>query len=533
MIMAEKEKAKKATPVSCQVITPDETFINPYSNLIMKSDTSEQLEPSEMVSDYLWLPKKYNQYGLKELVSHSAILPQCIKAYGSNIAGFGIGVRYNDEYSDVAEETEEMIAEYNRVTNIVKMLGAEMDTKEILENAIKLREEYGIAYIECIRNLEGNVVQIEYIKNVQSVEMTRPQGDFIEIQQTYGDEVVTRNRQFRKFRQTIAGKTVYFKEFGDTRIMDKHTGEYVKSLPIKDRANELMSFIVGNEDYGEVRWIGQVLPQDGARRAEVLNNNYFINGRHVPLMIVIRGGTLTEESSTRLKNYLAGVRGENAQHGYLILETENDSTQASFTEEKQPEIQIVPLASVLQQDELFQSYQDNARKKAQSAFLLPDLYVGYTTEFNRATAQTAMEVTEQQVFQTERASINWKLNNKLLKSYNFKYCEVYLKAPDITNPDDITKILNITERAGGLTPNQAKELTCKTLGKVSEDYPDEWGGIPLQYLKTSIAPTISSLEGSIEKAENNEDYDIVPILKSVKDALQELIREREDDVPSV
>ena len=144
-----------------------------------------------------------------------------------------------------------------------------------------------------------------------------------------------------------------------------------------------------------------------------------------------------------------------------------------------------------------------------------------------------MEVTEQQVFQTERASINWKLNNKLLKSYNFKYCEVYLKAPDITNPDDITKILNITERAGGLTPNQAKELTCKTLGKVSEDYPDEWGGIPLQYLKTSIAPTISSLEGSIEKAENNEDYDIVPILKSVKDALQELIREREDDVPSV
>ena len=86
--MAEKEKAKKATPVSCQVITPDETFINPYSNLIMKSDTSEQLEPSEMVSDYLWLPKKYNQYGLKELVSHSAILPQCIKAYGSNIAGF-------------------------------------------------------------------------------------------------------------------------------------------------------------------------------------------------------------------------------------------------------------------------------------------------------------------------------------------------------------------------------------------------------------------------------------------------------------
>ena len=36
-----------------------------------------------------------------------------------------------------------------------------------------------------------------------------------------------RKKKFRKFRQNVAGRTVYFKEFGDPRIMDKRTGKYV------------------------------------------------------------------------------------------------------------------------------------------------------------------------------------------------------------------------------------------------------------------------------------------------------------------
>ena len=86
---------------------------------------------------------------------------------------------------------------------------------------------------------------------------------------------------------------------------------------------------------------------------------------------------------------------------------------AGFDVEKQPEVEIKDLANILQKDELFQEYQENSRKKVQSTFLLPDLYVGYTTDFNRATAQTAVEVTEKQVFQPERNSLAWIINNKL------------------------------------------------------------------------------------------------------------------------
>lgn len=44
--------------------------------------------------------------------------------------------------------------------------------------------------------------------------------------------------------------------------------------------------------------------------AEGLNNNYFYNGRHTPLMIMIRNGTLTDDSYSHLKEYMNDIKGE-------------------------------------------------------------------------------------------------------------------------------------------------------------------------------------------------------------------------------
>jgi PBSX family phage portal protein len=354
---------------------------------------------------------------------------------------------------------------------------------------------------------------------------------YVDVDYFYKGNVVKRKKKFRKYRQIVGAKTVYFKEFGDPRVMDKRSGEYQTEgggeIETENEANELIAFSIGSMPYGEVRWIGQVLTVDGSRRAEVLNNNYFRKGRHTPLMILVKGGTLTEESFEKLQLYMNEIEGESGQHSFLVLETDTIETNAAFTDEKQPDIEIKDLAGILQKDELFQEYQENGRKKVQSAFLLPDLYVGYTTDFNRATAQTAMEVTEKQVFQPERESVAWIINNRLLNGYNFKYVEAYLKTPDITNPDDIQKILNITERAGGLTPNTAKEYTYEVLGKDGcEDYPAEWGDIPLVYSKSVVQSADASvtpdemlqLDSQIEKAAK-KDGELLPVLLEIKKAL--------------
>lgn len=456
---------------------------------VKKAESSTQLNREEVYVASDWLNPPLDLLGLAVLVDESTILPQCVRAYRSNIAGFGIDIRYKDDFAD-KDETPEMKAEWDRATEVLDLFSIEQESKEIFEDIIEARETFGCAYLEIIRNLDGDVVQLEFIKDTPSIRKTRLLEPYVDVSYFYKDHSVTRKRKFRKYKQTVGAKTVYYKEFGDPRVMDNRTGNYVEdALELKYQANEVMEFGIGTDPYGKVRWIGQILTVDGARRAEMLNNNYFVNGRHTPLLIMVKGGSLTDESFSKLREYMNDIKGENGQHAFMVLETEASDNRTGFNADNRPEIEVKDLAAILQKDELFQDYLNNNRRKVQSSFQLPDLYVGYTTDFNRATAQTAMEVTEKQVFQPERRSLAWAINNRLLNGYQFRYVETFFREPDITNPDDLYKILTVCNNAGGLTPNKAKAIAYKVLGETSEDFAGEWGDIPLAFSKAQQATT--------------------------------------------
>jgi len=518
---------KKRIGVQARIIKAQAS--EPISKPIKKSDTTTQVTNEDARNSSDWIEPPVIMEGYKKLVAESSILPQCIRAYKNNIPGYGIGIRYKvDE-----EETPEMMAEYTRATEIVELLNIDSDTKEVFEDLIEARETYGIAYLEVIRNLADEVVQIEFIKDTPLMRKTRPLFPFITTEYYYNGKAVPRRKKYRKYRQQVNGVTVYFKEFGDPRIMDNRDGKYLsegETLELQYRANEILEFAIGTEPYGEVRWTGQILGVDGSRSAENLNNNYFKNGRHTPLMIIVKGGTLTDDSFIKLQEYMNGIKGEEGQHAFLILETENADGRSDFDEEKKAEIEVKDLASILQKDELFQEYLDNNRKRVQSAFLLPDLYVGYTTEFNRATAQAAQEVTEDQVFKPERKSLAWAINNKLLNAYQFKYVEAYFLEPDISNPDDMYKLLTVTNNAGGVTPNLAKEIICNALGKQWEAYEGEWADEPIAVAKNKAASNMAGMNGiaaqlsaQIEKAQKkNEPDEIVAVMKEVRKLLKQM-----------
>lgn len=493
------------------------------SRPVAKAEGSVQIDEDEKLHATDWPDPELPLEALGQIVDNSHILPQCIRAYKSNIAGYGIGIRYKD---DDQEETSETLAEWEMLEDVVNLFTMEQDTKEIFEDIIEARERYGIAYCEVIRNRAGEVVQLEFVRETEYMRKSRPLDPFCEVAYLYKGKEVKRKKRFRKYKQSIGGTTVYYKEFGDPRAMDFRSGNYAVSVPYKYRANEIIDFPIGTDTYGKVRWIGQMLGCDGARRAEGLNNNYFIDGRHIPLAIVVRGGTLSKDSMDHLKEYMNGIRGEKGQHSFLLLEAENNETDFDA---KMPEVELKDLAAILQKDELFQEYIDGNRRKVQSAFNLPDLYVGYTTDFNRATAQTAMEVTEKQVFQPERTSLGWVINNRLLNGYNLKYVEAYFMEPDITNPDDLYKILTVAERAGGLPPNKAKQVAYEAMGETADDYDGEWGEIPIavqnQLTQAEAAKNniVAQLNAQIAKAQkNNEADEVVSVMKQVHKLLSEI-----------
>ncbi|WP_293969417.1 phage portal protein [uncultured Ruminococcus sp.] len=514
---------KKQPEVKATIIKADDSPVYP----IRKSDKSEQLDDRESQRAVEWLTPVLDMHGLKELEQQSSILPQCIRAYKNNIAGFGIGVRYKEDI----EETPEMAAEYTRMEEIIELLNFDEDTKEVFEDLVEARETYGIGYLEVIRNIGGEVVQIEFIRDTPTVEKSRQLEPYIDTTFFHKGVEQTRRKKFRRYRQTVGGQTVYFREFGDPRVMNKETGEYAKegeTVELDKQANEIMEFAIGTMPYGEVRWIGQILGVDGSRRAEDLNNNYFKNGRHTPLMIVVKGGTLTEDSFKKLTDYMNGIKGKAGQHAFIVLETEAVDNQAGFDDSQKPDIEIKDLASILQKDELFQEYLDNNRRRVQSSFQLPDLYVGYTTDFNRATAQTAQEVTEKQVFQPERKSLAWAINNRLLNGYNFQYVEAYFKEPDLSNPDDLFKILTVCNNAGGVTPNKAKEVAYTMLGDNFEPFEGEWADTPLVVQKSQQAglPSITAqLEQQINKAAAANDDAVVAVMKEVRSLLLKMSKE--------
>ena len=322
---------KKSPSIGVKIIKAD-TESTPLSVFkdrrpVEKSVKSEQLSRASSVSASEWISHPVDMRGLKELVDDSTILPQCIRAYKNNIAGFGLSVHYVSDYD---EETSEMKKEWTRLEEVINLLNMDIMTKEVFENVIRDRETYGIAYCEVIRDLNGDVAQLEFIIDTPSIDMTYPLEPYMDIEYFYRGKTVRRKKKFRKFRQNIPGKTVYFKEFGDPRTMNKNDGKYLgeedELINFDDQANEIIEFRIGSMPYGEVRWIGQVLTVDGNRRAEVLNNNYFREGRHTPLMVVVKGGTLSEDSFDKLKRYMEDIKGENGQHGFIVLETESNES---------------------------------------------------------------------------------------------------------------------------------------------------------------------------------------------------------------
>lgn len=485
---------------------------------IKKAFVQTAFEKETEHTSSIWL--EHDDFAKKrsQIIDNSSILPQCITAYSRNIAGFGIGVRYKDDYK--GSETAEMKSEYQHVSDIINLFTLEDDTKSVFEQLIKDVESAGIGYIEVIRDNAGLPVEIVNIASVDSVTRSKKL-DAVQYEFNYNGTVITRLKKFRKYRQEVSGKTVYFKEFGDPRVMDNRDGRFLNATEaIEDKfvANEILEFKIDKaKAYGDVRWIGCVHSITGAHYAEDLNLNYFKNGRHTPLAICIENGRLTPKAMTALRDYAGSIRGENAQHAFLLIETEPLKADMAWNTESPPKITLKDLGSVLQKDELFGEYIDNSRRKVQSSFNLPDIYVGHTTDFNRATAFAAMSVTEDQVFKPYRQSLEWLINNKLLNEYSLKYCEAYFKSPDLNDVDDIAKVLNATGPLGGVSANLAKEIVHTLLGKECEDYDFEGADLPLSIAMSSQEKSdiTNQINQQIEKAENDSADDIVPLLKAL------------------
>jgi len=421
-------------------------------------------ESSELFTSVGALEPPYDPLALCMLMEHSNSLRQNVDAYAVNIDGFGHrlepAIDFEDEDADerVAEciylereaarergehpedvpvepSSEEVVARREELKLLARVERARLSSffgyccfdhsfVDLRRRSRQDIETTGNAYWEVLRDARDRVARLVYVPSYtvrllsldkESVEV----GDRVQVSPV-SYEIVSSKRRLRRYVQIQGTDQVFFKSFGDSRVISRKTGavfsdveSLVKADPADGPATELIHFAIHSprSPYGVPRWVGTLLAVLGSRQMEEVNYLYFENKSVPPLALLISGGKLSDASVPRIERFIEeNLKGKDNFHKILILEAEGGGGSGEHARAK---IELKPLTDAQQQDSLFQVYDERNIDKVGAAFRVPRLLRGESRDFNRAVADAQLRFAEDQVFQPERDEFDYLINRRL------------------------------------------------------------------------------------------------------------------------
>lgn len=493
--------ARRAAVMKSFVIGMDDTIV----------ETSRaQDETPKLFESAGGLVPPYNPRVLNDLFENASTLRSNVDAYATNIDANGfhlepsIALEGDDARTIVADAihlerleardrgqivpnlipTEDEITA--RIADVRRRMAIEryrttafFDACTIEESLTSLRrrtrqdlEVTGNAYWEILRDSNGKVAQFSYLP-VATMRLTRQGTDFVDIVVPRRFSPITvvrekRKRRFRKFVQVIEGTTsvVYFKELGDPRVMSSKTGKYYSTdLAMRNEegegvrvATEVYHFRIASSGspYGVPRWIGSLLSVMGTRHAEEVNFLYFENKSVPPMALLVSGGRVSSDSVDRIRSFIdVEIKGKKNFHKVLIIEAESPGESDNNGKVK---IELRPLTQAQQQDALFQKYDERNADKVGIMFRLPRMLRGDVRDFNRSTADAALEFAEMQVFGPERAEFDFTMNRFVLADLDVRFWSFVSNGVQVRDPKAMAEIIAKLTGANVLVAADARAL---------------------------------------------------------------------------
>lgn len=363
-------------------------------------------------------------------------------------------------------------------------------------------EIVGNAYWEVLRNVQGQVSRFVQVPPTH-VRCTSLDEDPVmvadRVRSGLGWEVVRQPKFFRRYVQALGRRLVWFKAFGDPRVVSQSTGKVYADIAEfekcnrdgKDRpATELVHFRIHKtgEAYGVPRWIGNLLAVLGSRAADEVNFGYFDNKAIPPLALLVSGGRLSQDSVDKVETYIRdNIKGRENFHRILVVEADNDETDP-FAPRELPKMKFERLTDAQQGDALFQRYDERNVDKVGSSFRMPRLLRGDVRDFNRATADASLRFADEQVFEPERREFDSWINNLLLPLLDMRMWMFRSLGPQTRDPERVAGIIVELAKVGAVTPNEARELSSDILGRDLGPLNLPWAKQPLQLTLAGFAP---------------------------------------------
>ena len=428
----------------------------------------------------------FNLAMLARLPGENNMLAQCIDAMATNCEGMGHRFEWTGEKSAKGRSIEtdkKAQAELRTARGITERPNEDYTLVELRTRVRKDLEAVGNAYVEVGRDRKNRVTSLYHIP-AQTLRITEKLPEEVKVTVTLprGEAATqTIRKRFRLYVQWVGNKKVWFKEFGDPRVISSKTGlvETAEApVPEEERASEVYHFAFYNPAsvYGVPRWIGQMPSILGSRQAELTNLDFFKENAIPAMAILVSGGALTNETMRTLESHFTAIRGRQSMNRVVVVEAKGDLESADAEGKIPiPKVELKPLVDERQKDGLFGNYVEGSKVNIRSSFRLPPLFVGESEDMTHATAKSSIEVGEMQVFNPERRRFDDFMNLRVLPTWGIVNWLYRSNGPKMVDPAEIIKAMEAFERMGALTPNVVIGLANSFFDLDIPEVEEEWG----------------------------------------------------------
>ena len=380
------------------------------------------------------------------------------------------------------------------LTRIFARLSLDIPFTELRRRTREDLESIGNAWWEILRDERGRIARIVYLAGSRMrLSRTDPKPTPVtrKVRASFTRlENVQVNMRLRRHVQLVTGtKRVYFKEFGDPRLVSAATGKAYESRALMEKdepgapvATEAMHFKIHSSlsPYGLPRWLGVVASVLGSEAADQTNLTYF-SDKPPSGMLLVSDGRVDGEAEDRLNTlFHERTKGVSKHHRIVILQAElqDPKVLAENPDSGKIHIQWVPFTQTQRQDAHHLNYDTRNADKIGGSWRLPRILRGDARDFNRATAQTSVEMGEAQVFGPERAGFDEVMTDVLLPELGICTWRFESRGPNVLTTETAVSLVMLAVQRGVITPNEARSLLGERLGEELPQVDEPWARQP-------------------------------------------------------
>lgn len=447
----------------------------------------------------------------------STRLYKLVRTFARNTVGLGWHIAPRStpvEADDVDPNLDPAVkAEQALLYAFFEACNPDMPLTELAERAVIDREATGNGYLEATRTAGGDMSAIYHLPCVNMRVRGGPIKGFVQLREEYsfGDDK----------------RVVYFKKFGDLRVMNKWTGEYDNGVAFEDRATEVVHLKIYSPDsyyYGKPRWLSALPSILVTSQAKQWNLNFVANNASWPIAIITENAELDATSQQMLRDVtLAKGKGVQGAGRVIFLQAQKKHPAYRGTDTR---IRVEKLAMGVQDDGSFLKLIKAGDDELRETYGIAELFLGSANDLNRASAAVSRQVTNEQEFVPQAKRDEFTFNATFMRALGAERTEFRFNRPRTTDNLQDSQILARLKPENVLDGGEIRNVINRFIPEMNLRAREEhWASLPPKVLQQEASARQTTIAAS-----TNPDSPAHEVLvdTATEEIVQRVVDELED-----